>query len=76
MLCLWYERISNHLASTDLTDDTAVSSEWERVLSQEGTSINLEDHTVAVKLQAGSQEAAFLQPICSVNSTPAIVVIK
>ena len=29
-----------------------------------------------MKLQAGSQEAGFLTPICPLNSTPAIVVIK
>lgn len=33
-------------------------------------------HTVALRLDAGSQEAGFLTPICPINSTPAIVVIK
>lgn len=32
--------------------------------------------TIALRIPAGSQEAGFLTPICAINSTPAIVVIK
>jgi len=38
-------------------------------------STNLQQQAVALKLQAGSQEAGFLAAFCPVNSTPTLVVI-
>ncbi|KAJ9613002.1 hypothetical protein H2200_002943 [Cladophialophora chaetospira] len=57
-------------------DDTETSAEWETTLKDDAISHALTSQTVALRLQAGSREAGFLAPVCPIESTPAIVVIK
>ncbi|OCT44345.1 hypothetical protein CLCR_05654 [Cladophialophora carrionii] len=57
-------------------DDTQTSARWKAVLEDEAISHAIADQAVALRLQAGSPEAGFLTPICSIDSTPAVVVIK
>ncbi|KIW34496.1 uncharacterized protein PV07_01272 [Cladophialophora immunda] len=52
------------------------SREWETVLRDPSISPAVSSQTVAVLLNAGSEEASFLNSICPINSTPAIIVIK
>jgi hypothetical protein len=59
-----------------VADDTKASSDWEQIISDDQICTMLQDHVVALRLKAGSQEASFLTPICPINSIPAIVVIK
>ncbi|EXJ55150.1 hypothetical protein A1O7_08075 [Cladophialophora yegresii CBS 114405] len=57
-------------------DDTETSAQWKDILEDETISHAIAAQAVALRLQAGSPEAGFLTPICAINSTPAIVVIK
>ncbi|EXJ93777.1 hypothetical protein A1O1_02170 [Capronia coronata CBS 617.96] len=57
-------------------DDSDTSRQWEEVLKDSVISAVVTAQAVALRLQAGSQEASFLSPICPLNSVPAIVVIK
>ena len=57
-------------------DDNETSGTWLDLLTHCWDSQDAERRMVALKLRAGSQEAGFLSPICSINSTPAIIVIK
>ena len=78
VLCFIYGKPSSSLenACIDVTDDAETSNAWEGVLSDEEISADLKEQTVAIKLKAGSQEAGFLNSICPINSTPAIIVIR
>ncbi|KIV86623.1 hypothetical protein PV11_02223 [Exophiala sideris] len=57
-------------------DQSETSRQWEDVLREPHIAAAITDQAVALRLEAGSQEAGFLSPICPINSTPAIVVIK
>ncbi|ETN42035.1 uncharacterized protein HMPREF1541_03974 [Cyphellophora europaea CBS 101466] len=57
-------------------DDSDKSQEWEGVLLSSPFSEHMHEQVVAIRLRAGSSEAAFLTPIAPVNSTPAVIVIK
>jgi len=57
-------------------DNTGTSKQWEETLNNEDIQRGITAQTVALRLQEGSQEAAFLSGICPVNSTPAVIVIK
>ncbi|KIW99786.1 uncharacterized protein Z518_10714 [Rhinocladiella mackenziei CBS 650.93] len=57
-------------------DNTETSTQWEEVLTEAPIASAVSSQAVALRLQASSQEAGFLSPICTINSTPAIIVIK
>ncbi|KAI1619469.1 hypothetical protein EDD37DRAFT_206957 [Exophiala viscosa] len=57
-------------------DQSETSKEWEDVLKEPQIATAVTGQTIALRLEAGSQEAGFLSPICPINSTPAIIVIK
>ncbi|KAK4942668.1 hypothetical protein LTR10_017617 [Elasticomyces elasticus] len=57
-------------------DQSETSRQWEDILREPQIAAAVTDQAVALRLEAGSQEAGFLSPICPINSTPAIVVIK
>ena len=57
-------------------DDSEASGNWLGVLTHCWISQDAELRMVALKIRAGSQEAGFLNPICSINSIPAIIIIK
>ncbi|KIV94057.1 hypothetical protein PV10_05214 [Exophiala mesophila] len=59
-----------------IQDDTDASAQWEEILKDDSLSSAIAAQTIALRLQAGSQEAAFLQPIAPIQSTPAVIVIK
>ena len=43
---------------------------------EEAVEDTIRQQTVAIKIEAGSQEAGFLTPFCPINSTPAIILIR
>ena len=57
-------------------DDTETSKRWEEILYEDEVNGHVTAETVALRLKAGSPEAGFLSGISSLNSTPAIIVIK
>lgn len=57
-------------------DDTETSKRWEEILYEDEVNGHVTSETVALRLKAGSPEAGFLSGISSLNSTPAIIVIK
>ncbi|OAP65000.1 hypothetical protein AYL99_00972 [Fonsecaea erecta] len=57
-------------------NSTEASREWETVLRDPSISLAISSQTVAVRLNKGSEEAGFLDSICPITSTPAIIVIK
>ncbi|KIY01909.1 uncharacterized protein Z520_02047 [Fonsecaea multimorphosa CBS 102226] len=57
-------------------DSTEASKEWETILRDPSISPAVSSQTVAVLLNKGSEEAGFLDSICPITSTPAIIVIK
>jgi hypothetical protein len=57
-------------------DSSETSTDWESVLLEDNVSNLVSRHAVALKIAKDSQEAEFLRPICTITSTPAIIVIK
>ncbi|KAG9780850.1 hypothetical protein KCU88_g3595, partial [Aureobasidium melanogenum] len=57
-------------------DDSESSRQWEDVLTDASISPAITAQAVALRLQAGSQEAEFLTPFCAISSVPAVLVIK
>ncbi|KIW13311.1 hypothetical protein PV08_08499 [Exophiala spinifera] len=57
-------------------DQSEASREWESVLNGESIKTAITSQAVALRIEAGSQEAGFLSPICPIDSIPAIIVIK
>ncbi|KAJ4646736.1 hypothetical protein HRR90_007114 [Exophiala dermatitidis] len=57
-------------------DDSETSKQWEDVLTDASISPAITAQAVALRLQAGSQEAGFLTPFCAISSVPAVIVIK
>ncbi|RMZ87174.1 hypothetical protein DV736_g5601, partial [Chaetothyriales sp. CBS 134916] len=58
-------------------DDSQQSTDWEHVLTSGPlVATTITPQAVMLKIRAGSQEAALLSPICALDNTPAIVVIK
>ena len=55
-------------------DQSSTSQDWEGVLSDLSEPIRTE--TVALSLDAGSQEATFLSSFCPINYVPAVILIK
>ena len=55
-------------------DHSSTSQDWGGVLS--GLSEAISTETVALSLDAGSQEAAFLSSFCPIDHVPAIILIK
>ncbi|KPI38383.1 uncharacterized protein AB675_12158 [Cyphellophora attinorum] len=59
-----------------VTDEGETSAEWEAALFEESIETAIREQAVAIKMDAGSQEAAFLTPIAPIESVPALVVIR
>ncbi|KAK5048985.1 hypothetical protein LTR84_005407 [Exophiala bonariae] len=57
-------------------DGSDASNEWENVLQDDALSPAITSQTIALRIQAESQEASFLTPIVAINSTPAVIIIK
>ncbi|KAK5317134.1 hypothetical protein LTR93_008909 [Exophiala xenobiotica] len=57
-------------------DQSETSTQWEDVLNKESVKAAVTSQAIALRLEAGTPEAGFLSPICSISSTPAIIVIK
>lgn len=57
-------------------DSSDKSTEWGYAILSDSLRERIQAQAIALKIQAGSQEAGFLTPICPVNSNPAIIVIK
>ncbi|KAL2419543.1 hypothetical protein ABEF95_002551 [Exophiala dermatitidis] len=57
-------------------DDSETSKQWEDVLTDASISSAITAQAVALRLQAGSQEAGFLTPFCAISSVPAVILIK
>ncbi|KAK6381677.1 uncharacterized protein PV06_05210 [Exophiala oligosperma] len=57
-------------------DQSEASRRWESILNGESIKTAITSQAVALRIEAGSQEAGFLSPICSIDSIPAIIVIK
>jgi len=55
-------------------DESSTSEQWEAVLSDIAELIKAE--TVALRLNAGSQEAGFLSSFCPLKSVPTVVSVK
>jgi hypothetical protein len=57
-----------------VADESSTSGQWEAVLSDIAELVEAE--TVALRLNAGSQEAGFLSSFCPIKSVPTVVSIK
>jgi hypothetical protein len=59
-----------------VTDEGETSAEWEAALFEESIETAIRQQAVAIKMDAGSEEANFLTPIAPIESVPALMVIR
>ena len=77
MLRTRWVHLHHHGTFTDNSvDESDRSAEWDTALQQQDLKDGIDGQAVAIKIRAGTPEAGFLTPICPINSTPAVVVIK
>lgn len=58
-----------------VSDESDETKRWEAALLNQGIRHRLQSSTVLLRLQAGSQQADFLNSVCPISGKPAIVII-
>lgn len=59
-----------------VTDNSGDSKQWEDALLNHDIREKLLQTSVAVRLAAGSEQAGFLNAVCAIKATPAVIVIR